>query len=302
MDEALRAALRDAEAQPGDGGAQGRAVTACARAGVPVSRALALRAADAWPDDDALQVIAAEAHRRDEYPPPMRVLARRPRWRALAAFVARWFVRPLQDHAGTPGVLLDGVTRRLGAMPLALREWYELCGRRPDVQGNVQDRAVEPNELRPDDDGLVPVYLEDQGVLAWGVRATDLALDDPPAFMNENPGPLMPTGEALSVFLHHMVVHQSFSRRGAVVALGGGADQAAIEAIKATWPRLPFGQLSWEVPSVDDAYELQGYYLHGDDEALVEVDTYGHVRLQARDQATLERVRALLPSIDWPPF
>lgn len=303
-DAALRAALRDAQARPDDGAAQARAVAAAARAGVDVPRDLALRAADASPDDDALQVSAAAACRREGWPPPVRVLARRPRWRAFAAFVARWFVRPLQDHSGTPSVLLDAVERKLGALPLALREWYELCGRRPDVLGNVQDRATEPDELRPDEEGLVAVYVQSQGALAWGVRREDLDRDDPAAFMSENPGRVALACDSLAAFLHRMVVHQSFARRGAVVARHGGADAAALATIARAWPQLAFAPLRWEVgpdvPEAERGYELGAYVLHGDDDVLIEVDTLGHVSLQARDAETLGRARALLPTVEWP--
>jgi hypothetical protein len=54
--------------------------------------------------------------------------------------------------------------------PLALREGYELFGRR-DGLARTQDQLLPPPRLRLDDDDQVLIFrVENQSVTSWGVR------------------------------------------------------------------------------------------------------------------------------------
>jgi hypothetical protein len=61
-----------------------------------------------------------------------------------------------------------------------MREAYALFGRRRDLT-SLQDRLLDPHELRLDESGEVLVFREEnQGVTSWGVPTARLAEPDPP--------------------------------------------------------------------------------------------------------------------------
>ncbi|MCX4785017.1 SMI1/KNR4 family protein [Streptomyces sp. NBC_01221] len=70
---------------------------------------------------------------------------------------------------------------RLGLpLPAALREAYQLLGRRTDLTDN-QDTLLAPQDLSLDEDrGVLVFRVENQSCAYWGIRVTDLDQDDPP--------------------------------------------------------------------------------------------------------------------------
>lgn len=113
-----------------------------------------------------------------------RLANRQDRWSLFKDFVAEWYA-PLRDGDGYSAEELDAAERRLGvALPVALREWYMLAGRREDITArqnflvSTEDLAVEK------DSGLLEFLSENQQVVMWGLRPADLVLADPPVWLD----------------------------------------------------------------------------------------------------------------------
>ena len=96
------------------------------------------------------------------------------RWRALGAFVDRWYAHPIRDDDGhTPPEIAQAAARAGASLPAALVEWYALVGRRL--------RPIQDTPRRLDQlvvvDGAISVWIENQGV--WDIVAPLDAGDDP---------------------------------------------------------------------------------------------------------------------------
>ncbi|MGW2180090.1 SMI1/KNR4 family protein [Streptomyces sp. NPDC001732] len=102
-------------------------------------------------------------------------------WRFIHAFARDWSQRPLTGTDGHAPADLDAAQARLGLpLPAALREAYQLLGRRPDLTDN-QDRLLAPQDLYLDEGrGVLVFRVENQSCAYWGIRVTDLDQDDPP--------------------------------------------------------------------------------------------------------------------------
>ncbi|MGF1527781.1 MAG: hypothetical protein ACFCBW_13460 [Candidatus Competibacterales bacterium] len=108
-----------------------------------------------------------------------------PRWQALVAFVDGLFERPLDAESGQPGSALDAVEARIGvSLPLAVREWYQLIGKRPDVTCG-DDHITQLHELSPDTDGFLSLYWESQMIWDCGIRMAEADCEDPPAYFKD---------------------------------------------------------------------------------------------------------------------
>jgi len=105
---------------------------------------------------------------------------RKDRWRLIDEFIEIWH-GPLGSEDGYSEEELESAERRLGLkLPLALREWYTLAGRRADVW-SVQDRVLSPAQLEIDDrTATLIIRSENQWCERWGIRLADLNQDDPP--------------------------------------------------------------------------------------------------------------------------
>src|SRR4051812_15364930 len=88
-----------------------------------------------------------------------RLLLDTDRWRALGAFIERWYAQPLSDADGHTPLEIEQVARPLGGrLPAAFTEWHELLGRR---LRHVQDSPTLLGELTIDG-GSVRVWTENQ--------------------------------------------------------------------------------------------------------------------------------------------
>lgn len=125
-----------------------------------------MRSFSAAPDDPGALERLVEAHARAGLRDlPWAALMHLPRWRGLVGFVARFGARlgPLGPACGQPIAVLDAAEARLGLrLPVALREWYRLIGRRPDIGGGKLDLPVPPKLLRVLD-GVLGIYEADEG-------------------------------------------------------------------------------------------------------------------------------------------
>ncbi len=113
-----------------------------------------------------------------------RLANRQDRWSLLKDFVAEWHT-PLQEGDGYAAEELDAAEQRLGLkLPLALREWYQLAGRREEIVA-TQNFLVLPEELEiKDENGLLVFHCENQQVVEWGIQPSNLSLDDPPVWLD----------------------------------------------------------------------------------------------------------------------
>lgn len=111
----------------------------------------------------------------------LRLSTRQDRWSLLKDFIAEWH-GPLKRGDGYPVSELNATENRLGLkLPEALRELYQLAGKREDVYA-AQNYLVTPDELEIEE-GLLEFYCENQGVVHWGVKPDDLYLPDPPVYL-----------------------------------------------------------------------------------------------------------------------
>jgi hypothetical protein len=93
-------------------------------------------------------------------------------WEFIHGFAADW-ATPIEAGDGCDATALDACEARLGhPLPAAVRELYELLGRRGDLTSN-QDVLLGPDKIYVED-GVLVFREENQGVCWWGVR-----LDDP---------------------------------------------------------------------------------------------------------------------------
>jgi hypothetical protein len=102
-------------------------------------------------------------------------------WQFLRGFAETWR-SALTDSDGFSEADLDAAEARLGLrLPAALREAYQLFGRRADLT-SLQDTLLEPADLHLDDQVLV-FRVENQAVAAWGIPVSELGQPDPPVFI-----------------------------------------------------------------------------------------------------------------------
>jgi uncharacterized protein (TIGR02996 family) len=128
------------------------------------------------------------------------------RWRLVEEFISIWR-KPLGPRDGYSEDELEAAERRLGfALPLALREWYALAGRRDDVW-SIQDHLLAPHEVRVDPtSGLMMFRIENQNCEQWGIRSEDVARDDPPVLAV---GPERAVSPAISVFVCQVLLSET---------------------------------------------------------------------------------------------
>lgn len=167
------------------------------------------------------------------------------RWELLTEFLAHWF-SPLAPGDGFDEATLDAAESRLAvSLPAALREWYELAGRRDDVWSR-QDELLAPQELSIED-GVLIFYIENQCVVRWGIRLSELDLADPPVVIESDEAPRgwLTENTSISEFALQMLVFSvKWSKRNRCWA-NGGADEAAVRQVEASYARLAFPDWHW---------------------------------------------------------
>lgn len=192
------------------------------------------------------------------------------RWRRLAGFVRKWHRKPLGREDGCPEEELERAEERLGRpLPLALREWFLLVGRRPDVTDR-RARSITPAELKEE----FVVYVDRP--LEWSVR--QLRADDPPVVLSVD-GARPVEVAPLSRFLLMMALREaavSSPVRWWGEALGA---PDAVAALRAAYPALPLPE--W--------IETTRARFHGDTDTLLLIGD-GDVRAIARTRSAWNRL------------
>jgi hypothetical protein len=198
------------------------------------------------------------------------------RWRRLAGFVRKWHQKPLGRDDGCPDDEVERAEERLGRpLPAALREWYRLVGRRPDVTDR-RARSITPAELR-ERSGLLVVYAD--GPAAWGIRPGALRHDDPEVVLSLDGGKPVDVAP-LSLFLLMMGLREAVLAspvRWFAEALGA---PDAVKAARAAYPELP-------LPAWIDASGRAAF--HGDSDTLLLVSD-SDLRAIARTRGAWNRL------------
>ena len=220
-----------------------------------------------------------------------RLSTRKDRWSLLQDFIAEWH-SPLKPGDGYSAAELDAAEKRLGLkLPLALREWYQLAGKRKDITA-AQNFLRSPDRLyTQEEDGarVLCFYTENQAVVNWGVLVSDLNLDDPPVYLDET-GTI--ENQTLSEFITQMVILETACFGG---KFGGNssANSDTLTIVEQNFVLLGFPEWHWPV-SISRLY--------GGNDVLIETeaseDGYRWIWIGARSQEVL-RETAQLFSLDW---
>lgn len=170
-------------------------------------------------------------------PSPLAVLpeSRADRWNLLREMIGQWY-RPLTDR--------DGYPEPVGPveLPLALREWYQLCGRRGDVW-SVQDRFLDPHRLETQGSYLV-FYVENQAVVQWGIQLEEAVQEDPPVWIERTEGQWTPESPTVSQFALGMLA--SCLKFSSVEYLANGdAPPEILNVVRKHYPRLGMPNWTW---------------------------------------------------------
>jgi hypothetical protein len=251
------------------------------------------------PTDGATKVLI-DAYRRAAHDPPLELLWASPRWRRLEGLVRKWYARPLGPRDGESLNAIRAAERRLGiTLPAALREWYRLVGRRLE---HVQDHPIKLGDLKIDGDVLV-VYGENQYVVTWGFKLTDLPHDDPPGYVADHTGAMRPwvrEHETLSEMLLALTMSETVLgswdvwERGPCGSLGWLRDgvrgamtlSAQVEPFLRAYTPLPLPAWHWP------AHPTRWF---GDADTIIKI-VEGHAQIEtaARTAAAWERLDALV--------
>jgi uncharacterized protein (TIGR02996 family) len=154
------------------------------------------------------------------------------RWRLVEEFIDVWY-GPLQPGDGYSEAELAGAEARLGLrLPVALREWYGLAGKRKEVWSN-QDLLLTPDKLQIDEQRkALVVRAENQWCEQWAVRLSDLALEDPPIIELSEQAEASPTTTAFAIQV--LVYEVKFTRK----AIWAGCTLEEEEVQKGIKPKL----------------------------------------------------------------
>jgi hypothetical protein len=210
------------------------------------------------------------------------------RWGLLDEALLRWFVLPPDDSWGTPASHLDDAEHRLGLrLPPGLREWFERYGALARVW-SLQDRLHAPTELQVRSEALV-FCTENQGGVEWGIRVSDLALEDPTIVVSSPTGGggwFVETDTTSTFALLFAAMNAKWSDRVSYRANGQLTDEA-VAAVERNFARLPFGEQHW--PSLPTR-------LYGDCDLVVESQADTWLWVASLSQARLAEVDAVVTS------
>lgn len=143
-----------------------------------------------------------------------RLAKREDRWPLLKGWAVAW-CDSFQASDGYFEAELDQAEERLCLeLPASLKELYRFAGHRLT---KMNDPLMKPEELDVVQN-VLPFWAENQYVVTWGVKADDLASDDPPVSVDLNgcdseltgefatPNRLTQQNETLSEFVFQMIV------------------------------------------------------------------------------------------------
>ncbi len=257
------------------------------------------RAERAAAGDDEAALQRAIAERRRGGRPTTELLARTARWRALADAAVTWTGRPLADGDGHEAEAIAGAEAKVGPLPLAVREWWELCGRRRDLIGDrFEDQPQGPDRARALD-GLVALYVHSAGLCVWAARLADAAEDDPQAWVTPAVRGKWKALEALACGAPISEAVTALALRRIVASIVGPRvrlEPALLGAAQATLPELA------RLPVITAASGgvAAPFVVHGADGLLLSVEPGGaRPLLVAASAEARARALGLVPGLVW---
>jgi hypothetical protein len=149
--------------------------------------------------------------------------------------VAEYWHGPIREEDRSPEGELGG------PLPLPLRWWYGLAGRRRGLVDGYH-QLFGPGELVPVEGGRVMFLCENQGGYGWATLAEG---DDPPVWGSVDCGaePWVAEGMTLSEFLIRSCLFEAIG--SAVYSASAGTDAAGMARLSALVPPLPMAPWHW---------------------------------------------------------
>ena len=196
----------------------------------------------------------------------------------LTDFLTTWYGPPSRDAAPLPPAA--------GWLPGPLREWHSLASRR-DVPLTYMNSMIEPERIRPGDDGKVIFMVDATADWRW---AFDVA-DPESVFDAELYEPWSRSSERLGRLLVHNAVRETVCGAPAGLRALDFPDEALPDLL-APVEEVAFGAWSWPGP---------GYRLFLSDDVLVEIVRYGMgwaVEVAAREPSALAGFERI-PGTNW---
>ena len=181
---------------------------------------------------------------------------------------------------------------RIGSpIPVALRDFYALLGRRSDLLAN-QDPVCTPSDLSIDPSGVMVIREENQSCALWGVGVDSESRVDPPVYIQTPVGgdaKWVMYHERLSVALLEFLLEESM--------LSGAANTIHAEASPVTLSKLsesfePLGiprHAFWPVPDHDVTW-------YGDADTLLRNDGNAWVWATSAEWSNLDFLGQWVPA------
>lgn len=228
---------------------------------------------------------------------------REARWQLLKEIIADWYP-PLSDVDGFDNATIAQAEQELGfSLPVALKEWYGLAGRRADIWSRqdafivpgelaryrsslLESNLLNPQERQSCQDALV-FYIENQVCQLWAIKLDVIAMDDPPVVIT--PGDWSINSQTVSEFaLQRFTSDIKWS--DPVRWVHGVAEPALLTCIEENVPKL--GLAEW--------WYWGRSYFYGFRDIVIEVveESASDVRIfvSARTQVAFERFKQFISS------
>ncbi|MFJ8085632.1 SMI1/KNR4 family protein [Streptomyces sp. NPDC096205] len=214
-------------------------------------------------------------------------------WAFIQGFAAHWAgAAPASDDGWTEAEL-DAAEERLGVrLPAALREAYQLFGRRQDLTSN-HDVLLSPAELYVDDAKEALVFRhENQGSASWGVLLDSLRNDDPAVLIRLDLADKSAERweewlERLSLSFVEIILSESLQADEELCDYLD-PDGDSLDLLETNLVRLPF-------PAYPSGEATRWFLGH---DVLLRDDDGAAVLARGRTAEDLDRVRDLIPG-DW---
>jgi len=217
-------------------------------------------------------------------------------WRFVRSFAAGW-VSPLAQGDGWAERDVDAAEVRLGLrLPAALREAYQLFGRRDDLTSN-HDVLLSPTELYVDDRKEALVFRhENQGAASWGILLTELDNPDPAVVIKSDLADKQAERwegwlDRLSLACIEIILSESLHAPENRCDFLTDLEEAGVTLLEQHYTRLPFP----EYPTCETP--LRTHWYSGPDVVLRD-DDRTCLLARARTEEALDQVRDQLPG-DW---
>ncbi len=149
----------------------------------------------------------------------------------------------LTSSAPALGFGREEINEHQSLQPNALRFVYEAAGKMRI--NHAHNRLFGPSQLRLDDDGFVTFAEENQNVVVWGFKASDVN-SDPMVFQKqfdgESFGPWVAEGQAISNFLLSFAYWSAANGAADATAVGetGATTRAKVQLLPLIWKCLDF--------------------------------------------------------------